>query len=304
MRRYLPIWKIDDKEKKLEQTRIGKKETIAYWVIAAVIVTLLNFVVWKQSATEENKDVYPIVVLGDSVFGLCRDETSIPSKLEEELGVSVLNGAFGGSYMALLPKEEAKTNYNMELLNMVSLSKAILAENFSTQRTIRNRKELTDYFPDTIEALSRVDFEQVDTLILAYGINDYHAGISLENQENLYDEYTFAGATRSVISSLQTKYPDMRIIVVTPTYAWYLSNGLTCEEYVTGDYYLEDYANKLLEIADELGVEAVDFYHDRYPHEQWEDWKAYTIDGLHPNEEGRKMLAEILAQEMKKEIVE
>lgn len=290
--------------KKLKQTETSKKETIAYWSIAAAVIMLLVFVAWKQLIPQETKDVYSIVVLGDSVFGLCRDETSISSKLEEQLGVSVLNGALGGSYMALLPEEEAKTNYNMELLNLISLSKAILAENFSTQKTLRNRKELTDYFPDTIESLSRVDFGQVDTLILAYGINDYHAGIPLENPENLYDEYTFAGAARSVVRGLQKKYPDIRIIIVTPTYAWYLSNGLTCEEYVTGDFFLEDYVNKLLEIADEFGVESVDFYHDRYPHEQWEDWQLYTIDGLHPNEDGREKLAEILVQEIKKEIVE
>ena len=45
-----------------------------------------------------------------------------------------------------------------------------------------------------------------------------------------------------------------------------------------------------------MDVEMIDVYHDFYPHNNWEDWKLYTFDGIHPNEEGRKMLARRIAE--------
>ena len=88
----------------------------------------------------------------------------------------------------------------------------------------------------------------------------------------------------------------MRIVLVTPTYTWYLASGETCEEYNVGSGVQEDYINAEMELAQELGIEVIDVYHDVYPHEEWEDWRLYTVDGFHPNEAGRELLAGIIAE--------
>ena len=181
---------------------------------------------------------------------------------------------------------------------MVSLSKALAADDFGVQQTVRSRREITDYFSDTVDELAQIDFRKVETVVLVFGLNDYHAGIPLDNVSDPYDEGCFGGAMRSVIRSLKGTYPQLRIILVTPTYAWYHSEHLTCEEYKTGEAFLEEYVQKELEIAEEYGLESIDLYHGIYPHEKWEDWKIYTIDGLHPNEAGRRMIAEILAKQI------
>ena len=84
----------------------------------------------------------------------------------------------------------------------------------------------------------------------------------------------------------------MRILLVTPTYTWYTAQGLTCEDIDNGGGYLEDYVNAELGLAGELGLEAVDLYHDFFPHENDRDWERYTMDGLHPNEAGREKMAD------------
>ena len=56
-----------------------------------------------------------------------------------------------------------------------------------------------------------------------------------------------------------------------------------------------------LRLAGELGIEAIDVYHDFFPHERWEDKDLYSRDGLHPNEAGRVKLAEKIAEELGKE---
>lgn len=244
---------------------------------------------------EQERMEYPVVILGDSIMGLCRDETSVSERLSEKIGKPILNGAFGGTCM-VFQEQELTSNYNMELLSMACLVKAIAADDFGAQQTIRSRREATDYFEDTVDELARVDFQKVEILILEFGLNDYHAGIPLENEKDPMDESTYCGAMRSVLTTLRASCPNLEIVMVTPTYTWYLSNKLTCEEYETGPAFLEDYVNAELAIAEEYGIEILDLYHDFYTHEEWQDWKKYSEDGLHPDEAARERIAEKIAQ--------
>ena len=87
--------------------------------------------------------------------------------------------------------------------------------------------------------------------------------------------------------------------MVTPAYTWYTATGLTCEETDQGGGVLEDYVNAEIRLGEELGIEVVDLYHDCLPHENWWDWETYTRDGLHPNEAGRKLLSQKIAEALK-----
>lgn len=270
---------------------------IAYSLIAvAVFVVLLVFTFPDRQSTL-TRTHYPVVIMGDSIMGQSRGETSVAEQLAGILNVPVYNGAFGGTSLSV--QKDAKTSYTADLMNMVGLSKAIVADDFGVQQTARSRREITDYYVPVVDELECVDFDRVEVLVLAFGVNDYHAGVPLDNEKHSMDETTFGGALRSVISTLQDKYPDMRIVLATPTYAWYRGKNLTCEEYERGGVYLVDYVEKELAVAEEMGVEVVDLYHDVYPHEKWEDWEIYTEDGLHPNEEARTLLARILAKQIK-----
>lgn len=276
-----------------KRTLISK---IAYMMAAVVLFGVLFFLTFPNRQAKLERTHYPVVIMGDSIMGQSRGETSVAEQLEDLLGVPVYNGAFGGTALAM--QEDIKPIYTTDLMNMVGLSKAIVADDFGVQQTVRSRREITGYFTPVVDEFECVDFERVEVLILAFGVNDYHAGIPLDNEENSMDEYTYGGALRSVVTTIQKSYPDMKIVLATPTYAWYHSNGLTCEEYEIGGLFLEEYVEKEIAVAEELGVEVIDLYHDVYPHEKWEDWEIYTEDGLHPNESGRTLLAGILAEKL------
>lgn len=269
---------------------------IIYFAAAALIfAALCPWLFGGRARSLDGGRPCSIVILGDSVMGLGRDETSVPAKLSELLGKEVFNGAFGGTCLSF-QTQDMYDNYTMSLLNMVSLSKSIAADDFGVQQTVRAKREITYYFGDTVDELDAIDFGRVDTLVFQFGINDYHAGVPIDNESDPFDESTYCGAFRSAVRTLREAYPDMRLVYVTPTYTWYLSNGLTCEEYDTGEAFLEEYVSEGLKAAGECGVEALDLYHDFYPHDKWEDWQLYTEDGLHPNETGRRMIAERLAE--------
>jgi len=276
----------------MKQILKKKGNQILYSGIALFCFVVLMGLTCQPREERIPKQAYQMVVLGDSLLGgLNRGPESVPGLLSERLGVTVYNGTLGGTSMSYLDGEK-RLGYTKDCLSMAALAKSIAAGDFGVQQTVRIRENATEYFPETIDGLETIDFAQVETLLLEFGINDYHMGTTIYPEGNGEDIYTFVGAIRSAVRDIQSAYPDMRIVLLTPTYSWYPPKELTCEEYNLGGGYLEDYVEAELAVAKELGVEVIDLYHDVYPHEVWEDWNVYTNDGLHPNEAGSILLAE------------
>lgn len=272
-----------------------KRENIIYGFAALLIFALLYAVSYPGNArAAEGRQEVKIVAFGDSVFGEIRDNTAVPVLLQDILGESVYNAALGGTCVARL-EADRRMDYAKNSLSLAGLTKAVLAGDYRVQRSLRIRESNSEYFGEALEGLSQVDFSQVETILIQEGLNDYHAGVPVENPENPYDEYTFLGALRSSVRALRDTNPEIRIVLVTPTYTWYTEIGQTCEEQDVGGGILEEYVDAEIRAAEELGIEIIDVYHDFFPHEKWEDKDLYTRDGMHPNEEGRRLLAEKIA---------
>lgn len=270
-----------------------------YGILAVLGFSVLaGGALWKENIISGEAGItastdYDMVVLGDSILGRVRDETGIPYQVAKALDMKVYNGAMGGTCMGRLYERSFSADIK-DALSFASISKSMVSGDFRMQKLVELDENGTEYFGEVIEQLSRIDFSEVELLLLGYGANDYHAGEPITNEENPYDEYTYTGALRSAVRTLQNTYPDMRIVLLTAPYTWYTNEGLTCEEYVLGGNVLEDYVDAELGVAEELGVEIIDLYHDVFPHDIWEDWQLYSADGLHPNEEGRKYLSQVI----------
>lgn len=266
---------------------------IIYGIISAVLFGV--FLLFTFPLRKVEKTYAPqIVMLGDSLFGQVRDESAVSEHLSALLGQEVYNGALGGTCFSRI-ETEGRIAYTKDSLSFAAISQAAALDDFGLQQTTTVRENATEYFAEVIDTIEEIDFSEVDILLVLYGVNDYHAGVPLDNTEDPYDEYTFGGALRRGLSLWKETCPDTRIILLTATYSWYIVPGETCEDKDEGGGILEDYVNKEIQVAEEMGVEIVDLYHDLYPHENWEDWKLYTRDGLHPNDAGRQLLAERIA---------
>ena len=265
----------------------------------AAIVAMVLFVivvVWTKEYGRGTDDTYQVVCLGDSNLANDRNETGTVSQLEEKINKKVLNASFGGSTMGNL--YEKKTEYQ-SALSMYNLALSICNGNFGVQKSAidtLSRTDSVDHFPDTLEKLSVVDFEAVEILIIEHGVNDYLSGTPIRNGKDLYDSKTFTGALRSSVTMIREAYPNLRIVLVTPAYCAPRKAEdvhFPCDENNYGGGYLEEYVNAELELAEELGVEIIDLYHGIDMHS--DNFEDYLYDGLHFNEEGRKLMAEIIA---------
>ena len=276
------------------------KRTIKYALLALIFFLCLVLLMFGGKVlTDSYKRTTPdIVLMGDSIFGQVRDESSVSANLEQRTGRKVFLAAFGGTGMSRMNRS-GRADITKDVLSMEALATAVYLDDFAPQQTVHIREYGTEYFDDLVDNLAMVDFDKVDILFINHGINDYHGGVPLDNDKEPLDAYTFAGALRKTLKRLQQAYPHLRIILVTPTYSWYADGEsgelLTCEEYDFGGGTLNLYVDKEIAIAKEQGVEWIDVFHDFYPHAHPEECWWFTEDGVHPNEAGRMRIAEALA---------
>ena len=275
---------------------IGKK-----W-LAPMIALLIAVMVMSVGLAENKEPVqYDAVFLGDSIIGNEAGKVSIVEIVEERLGKTVYNGAFGGSCMSF-GNEQLWESRGLDQWSMVKLAQAIYAEDFNSQRAMITSAEkyrdknllVLDYFEERINGLAAVDFSGVELLLIEHGTNDYNMGQVLESDTDPFDVTTFAGALRTSLSLLQDKYPDLRIILVSPLYCELRGDTLR-KSYETdlGSGTLDEYVQKEKEIAEEYGVEWIDMYHGSGI---WEENAAeYLFDGLHLTDDGKRIYANIIA---------
>lgn len=283
--------------KRKKDLRIPFKKIILLGIgalTASVILVLAN----KQEAP---KYEHNIVFLGDSVIGNFAQPFGVTTVMEERLGVDVYNGALGGTCMSFYAGNVRESVHSSQW-SMVKLAQAICSEDWTSQVTgvsySENYRESTeqilDYFYERILHLSQTDFSKVDILIIEHGTNDYNCGQALDSEENPLDITTYAGAIRTTIKLLTEKYPDLRIILISPIYCEFITeDNAKCYETDFGGGVLDDYVQMQKAVAEEFGVEWIDAY---YGSGIWSDTiDIYTYDKLHLTDEGKQLIGDMIA---------
>lgn len=272
------------------------------WGISIVLAACLTVLCIWDALPVNRRAAAEVVLLGDSIVGNTLNGKGIHTYLEELLGATVLKGGFGGSYAADKEQDVYPASVRSPL-NLVNISRAIVDGDFSVQkaqiaygdRYYDIMRQTIEYFAETAEQLSRVDFHQVKYLVIEHGTNDYNRGVRLDNAEDRLDESTFGGALRSSVERLLAAYPNMQIILMTPTWCYVEGDGelLYCDETDFGGGYLEEYADLEMEIAEEYGLPVLDNYHESGINR--DTAAQYLQDGLHLSNDGQRLIAERLA---------
>lgn len=210
----------------------------------------------RYAVCRRNDNPHIILNLGDSLFGLNPKPYDISTYVQDITGVKTANCGFGGTRAAT----HSNSNYN--LFSLYSLADAIYSEDFSAQ-------DAADfsilgsgyYYKYNLRTLESIDFDDVRLITLAYGTNDWNANIPIDNADDPDDYTTFKGALRYSISKIQSKYPDIMIVLLSPIYRTFDSHTVDSNTKTnSAGKTLIDYVDAVKEVAAEYELPFVDNY--------------------------------------------
>jgi len=243
-----------------------------------------------------NDGITNVLVFGNAPFADNFGEKDNLATLIDNLtdNVVVYNCAVEGSYLAasqytFLPDEDPMDAFNFFWLTTLAAMDNTLIYDQAFEA-------LGDDIPsgarEAFETLSTIDMDTIDVVTIMYDASDYLDGRPISNPENNTDIQTFYGNLNAGIDKLHEYYPHLRIIVMSPTYAYALDkNG----EYVSSDLYLyNDYPLSTYAMMMERGasMHASSFLDHFYGTINELNADQYLEDHLHLNIEGRKKIAE------------
>jgi len=245
-----------------------------------------------------NKDISSIVFFGNAPLADDRDsKDNLVSMIADETGADVYNCSISGSCLSA-------QNYSFE-----ADTDPFDAYSFYWLATLMTTGTNSDYFSraaqqlgentpaeadEVYQMLTTVDFSTVDAAVIMYDASDYLNGRYMYNDQNLTDITCFTGNLEAGIELIKKYYPEMRIIVMSPTYAYAVVDG----KYVSSDMYtigsldvLSTYVIKECESSSRQGVSFIDNLYGTITEDNAD---KYLSDNLHLNQKGRNLVAERL----------
>lgn len=242
--------------------------------------------------------VTTILAFGNGPFADDRDsDESLAAIIEEMTGAVIYNCAVEGSYLAALSPKIDSANYPMDAFNFYWL--CTLATGGKIDYFYEEVREVMgddypaegDYVYNTLKTL---DYDTVDVITIMYDASDYLAGHAMYSDQNPTDIQQFTGNMEAGIELLQAAFPNSRIIVMSPTYAFAIDEETG--EYVSSDMYtygdrdvLSTYVIKQYASA---ATRSVTFVDNLYGTITEENAHEYLKDNIHLNVAGRKKVAE------------
>lgn len=262
-------------------------------IVLSVLLALL-VVLGLRLGYGQTKEVYDVVIFGDSNMGNFRGPTGPSRVFAKESKLRVLNAAVGGTMMNNKPTESCIEN-PWRYFSMVDLSKAVLKKDFLTQKAERPQYYVDfydgnfDYVEASLNELSKADFSKVKYIFICQGLNDYLNGARIYDPEDKYNEETFTGALRVSVENLKKAAPEAEIIVMAPNYNTVLGDS---DIYSTGHGSLPDYIEQEMLVCEEYGLK---FTSLNGPINK-DNSAEYLYDGMHINDDGARLIADIMLE--------
>lgn len=129
-----------------------------------------------------------------------------------------------------------------------------------------------------------------DAVAVFGGTNDYGHGDAAFGSLDSTDIYTFCGAANTLVETLKQSFPSAKLIFMTPLHRAGEENPSNPDGKT-----LADYASALRSIYKKHGVAVIDLF-EINPLDPLNS--ALVPDGLHPNDEGHRILAELIAEKL------
>lgn len=240
-----------------------------------------------------------IVAFGNSPLADARGASdSLAGLIEDMTDATVYNCSVGSSYLCAGSQVLSSQLTPADAFNFYWLTASVCQRN--------NRYVYRDIFEtlgddapsdgrDAYDTLQSIDFATVDVITLMYDAADYLAGHRAAGTADEPDIRLFTDNMRAGIRLIQQTYPHIRIIVMSPAYAYASDsegNRQDSAEYSYGTDTLTDFVTAAYDVAESCGVTFVDNYNGTVT---VSNASEYLEDHVHLNAAGRKAFAERFA---------
>ena len=141
--------------------------------------------------------------------------------------------------------------------------------------------------------------KSADLIVVYGGVNDYIHGDAYFGSMEDRTPATFCGAVYFLMNLLKTNYPDKRIAFMTPAHMHFkgASDSIVCPRPIKKPDAkpLQAYVDVIKARGEEMGIPVLDLF-EKLPIDpnNEEDKAKYTVDGLHFNDVGHGILAQVL----------
>lgn len=142
--------------------------------------------------------------------------------------------------------------------------------------------------------------EQADKVFVFGGTNDYEHGRLLLGNVNERGSNTFCDELHLLINSLIDKYGKEKLCFILPLRR-FNEEPVRCKG-KDGNALgasLVEYVNAMRYILNEYGIDFLDLYNDGIPKPPVNTGDEYTVDGLHPNDNGHALISKKICEYIK-----
>lgn len=229
-----------------------------------------SFPLNTKDVIEENKKTQ-IVVFGDSIWNAGRGSDGISEQIMSEKDVIIYNCSIGGTSAAVYNESVEWDSWTSKSFNgMMYLVNGAVSEELIADDA-------------AYSMFNRINFENVDYIIVSYGLNDYFLDVPIFPKE-YFDLTSYVGALRHGIHKIKEAYPHIEFILTSPTYCGWFEGER--------QFGLGDYVEAARGVAAEYETYFLDMYHalGKNPQEKSE----YLEDGVHLTPEGRELYAKMV----------
>lgn len=248
----------------------------------------------KLLADREDDGITTVVCLGNAPFAdKWNEKDNLAKLIEQELGenAKVYNCSVTDSYMTAM-KPNLSYGHTYDVFSFYWLTTVIAVDNDEIVKAALDAlPDASEELKESMNTLMGIDFEKVDVIAVMYDGSDYLAGRNGINVDNPTDIQTFTGALKAGIELIQEFYPHIRIMVMSPTYAYALGENGEYESSDIVDYGRGTLATYAIFESDVCYESSVSYIDNLYASVNADNAPEYLEDYIHLNEKGRRLLA-------------
>ncbi len=242
-----------------------------------------------------------ILAFGNAPFADDRgSKDNLVSLMEKETGATIYNCSIAGSFLATDVQQLDVENHPWDFFNAYWLCHVALGNQEVRDGYLQALEILGGEAPseakEVYDILTSIDITAVDAIVVMYDGSDYLAARDMYDPNNPANIATFAGNTEAIIELVNYYAPNVRIIVMSPTYAFGVNEK---GEYVSSDIYKPENQDVLSIYAILQYTSCVSrsttFVDNIYTTFNEDTAKKYLKDNVHLNQKGRERVAERFA---------